>query len=206
MIKMILFLSCLVASGNIFAANKQDAPPSKVEASLTYKELLPYFQHGTQASDSRLLGKWKHVATVSAPNCYGIDTTQTDWSGIKNSDGTIRTLEFGYQSKKAPGAESTLKILSVKASNLGSKNVNQGPYKMTANEPQFSLWGYDSTIRSSRPDRSIFFSYKCRIVKGNSNQLICGAQLNLRLNIYSPSVTACSHDEIGFINMYERYR
>jgi hypothetical protein len=194
MFKIFLPLLCVLTAANVFAANHEATPPAKAETSLTYNELLP----------ANLLGKWKQVASATGKNCDQVDDTKTDWSGIKNTDGSIRTLEFAYQTKKAPGANGTVKVLSVKASNIGNKNVSQGPYKTKAEEPHFSLWGYDTNIRSLRPDYTTFFSYKCRLVKGNANQLICGIKMNLRLNIYSASINECANQEAGIISLYER--
>ena len=204
MLKLGLSLLSFFVSVSALATVEIPAPPpTEVEKSLTYKDLLPYFNSGVPATEALLLGNWKEVAIVSLPNCQNMTANQSDWSGNKNSDGSIPMLDFGYQYKEVPGSAPILKVFSVIVSNLGSKTSDQGPYKTASEEPQFSVWVY--LYGSTWPSKKGYYGFTCRIVNGNRNQLICGTRLYwLGEMVPGSDVAKCAPEKIGAIRLYTR--
>lgn len=200
MIRLILILACFISNGAMATSMSTifGPPPQPISNQLTYSDLYAYFIDGTAASEQLLLGEWKEVASYNSSNCK-IASDLTDWAGIKNSDDSIRTLTFNYQQKPIPGPEPVLNVFSVTLTNLGKKNLNQGPYRIQAIEPQFSRWAYVKGVLSNKG----YFENSCRLVAGNNKQLICSMHLELTDTATSSlSDITCMAEQNGAITLF----
>ncbi|MBC7465657.1 MAG: hypothetical protein H7256_06650 [Bdellovibrio sp.] len=199
----IFFILVLVVSLTTLALDKKSAvsPPSDINQPQTYKDLLPFLKSGVVTSEKFLLGNWKMVATTSSEKC-AFAGNQTDWDGIKNSDGSWVVFVFNYQNKFSPGSAPVEKVLAITAYNQGGANTVQGPFQVSATELQFSVWGYVNGHQT----KEAYYAYSCKQVSGNANQMICSSQLFVSGSLaQNASTRKCATDKVGAITLFVQY-
>ena len=159
---LMAFCSVMILGLSLQATAGLSGPPKDVGGSVfRFSDLKPIYQAGLPTNEALLTGTWKSVARATPAACYFLAPDAYDANGLKNSDGSISSLEFLTIKKPLPpgSAESATQIFSVKLNNLGNSSHNQGPYAFDPNEPQFSQWGYSS----GGSDTDAYFSISCRI-------------------------------------------
>ena len=130
------------------------------EKQLSFAELKATWNAGLNVDYQKLDGTWKRVALAEAKGCENVMSGDaTDYSGIKNEDGSVFQLLFSSDHK-------------VQLLNVGEKGRTQGPYEIKEQVLRFSTWAYDvSSGQRIQTDRA-YGEYTCREVLNNPAQLI----------------------------------
>lgn len=199
----LILISIFSFSLSTWALDKKPvaSPPLDVNQPLTYKDLLPHLNEAVSTSEKTLLGNWKLVSTVSSPSC-AFAKDQTDWDGIKNTDGSWVVFSFNYQNKFSAGSNPVEKVLGVTAYNQGGANSIQGPFQVSATEPQFSIWGFVNGHQTTEA----YYAYSCKQVNGNPYQMICSSQLFVSGSLkQNQSTRKCAADKKGAITLFVNY-
>jgi hypothetical protein len=183
--------------------------PSKYE--ISHSDMLKLWQESSPTSKESLKGLWKEVAETASQNCECTNIKmEYDASGIKNHDGSVRMLRFKEILKPSNpfGRTQNGLVLSVELFNLGRSgekvpDTNQGPYEVDSREPQFAQWGYNSNFDGL--DKSAYFEYSCRLLRKDSNHLICALSAKIiDPKRYTPQFNACGKEANGIFLGFEK--
>jgi len=176
---LISFVGAVSSSANLQAVALQQATallgrekskPNPIKAP-TYAEWKAVWEGLAGPSNDVLAGQWKWVGHATTPKCreFGGIGDKYDHTGIRNPDGSF--LFHVYAAKPMPMGDD---VFAVKLLNLGVRGTNQGPYTVSAQEPQFSIWTY----RGEYMVKDMYQELSCRhLVRNEQNLLVCMAQL-----------------------------
>jgi hypothetical protein len=149
-------------------------PATPIPANLmSFERAEQIYTLGEEPKANQLQGKWKRVSLAKNP--LMLDSTLfEDTPDLSTKNGIIND----DQSFKGPLSFSVLssnwtdeKITTVTMSNLGEKDMNQGPYEVSWRNRSacFAQYGYTrGDLDSSRS-----FTYSCRLAKGKQDRMIC---------------------------------
>jgi hypothetical protein len=176
-----------------------------------YRELSRAWDNGRPTSASVLEGKWQMKTSETSAACGNLNSPNRSSS---NPAVTPPTLEFGFD--KVGGnsftGDSPRGVFVVRSyNNYAIAGLNQGPFQVDSQEPQFSVWAYGSSVDNpSQPiqSRNAYYEETCRLLNGENNKLICRLRL-VTLNDHFNNideVLACAADSSAAFSGYEKMK
>lgn len=181
------------------------APPRPLprDGEVRHVDLKRTWEKAGKFDESSLVGEWRLVTSAHSAPCAFLGKGVYDPNGIRHGDGSLFLLQFQYESvgRSGFGAPNPAReqVLTVRKPSR-KHGASQGPFEVSATEPQFSLWAHYES--ASRPSTDFYWEYSCRATQGSSNELICAVSFRLTeegRKYASDSSKACAAETHGTI-------
>lgn len=166
----------------------QDNPPENLENWVTLDEVRSEFAKKIPVSETTLLGQWRIVFLKNAQNACQFGEHKGP-EPLMNGDKTFPTYQFAWKTQSS--LNGPINVLVVELQNLGADEADQGPYKVSAGEPQFSRYGY---VRNKISNEA-WFSHRCRGVESRQDLMVCAVRMNLKEGFGNDEDKTCAKEE-----------
>lgn len=195
-------LSCGLSFSTIARADVQVGGvgvDGAVESGLKMSDQESFYNMGRKTNAVDLVGSWKAVEFVASEACAYQGKNSASIDGIQNPDGSIPTLVFSKSRKNSQSV--SVRLLNF---DVDGHKSNQGPYKVSDQEPQFVQSGYN-------PDNGqiltqSYFLYSCRFDAHNNFILICAVKMKIAPQVnWAQETVQCANDrDYSMIISYEK--
>ena len=151
------------------------------------------WDEAAEMSKADLRGVWLSTAVAVNPECKRMGKSQADPRGLRNPDGSnafaLQFMFWPYENTD----------MYVGVYHLGAYYLNQGPYKMSTEEPHFSTYGYVRNTNQMVLDSR--FEWSCRETAPGI-QMLCSIRFVYDRETKDP---ICTIQDSAIFLLYSRY-